>query len=51
MYANESVLMTGPLHAGSENPGEGAHSIMVGIICPLVEIGLTVWPKTRLQQP
>ena len=32
--------------AGSENPGGGARSTVVGIICPLVEIELTVLPKT-----
>ena len=25
---------------------EGGLNTVVGIICPLVEIGLTVWPKT-----
>ena len=30
----------------SKNPGGGARSTVVGIICPLIEIGLTVRPKT-----
>ena len=32
---------------------KGALSTVVGIICPQVEIGLAIWPKTgpHLQQP
>ena len=30
----------------SENPGGGSHNNVVGIICPLVEIVLTVLPKS-----
>ena len=41
IYHNRAVAM-------SENLGGGAHSTVVGIICPLVEIGLTVWPKKNI---
>ena len=34
----------------SENPGRGARSNMVGIICPLVEIRLTDLLKTGVSQ-
>ena len=36
---------------GLKIQGGGACSTVVGIICPLVDIGLTVWPLQPLQPP